>query len=95
MSQVFSIKMPPFLYDSLEKASHRLGQSKGALVRQALEMFLSQSISHTEQIQKITQALSQKKKTRFKVNWKDIYQKTRGASDLTPEEEVRKHRLRG
>lgn len=95
MSHILSIKLPHPLLQELDAASAREGVSKGALVRQALELFLKKKTGFVAKIEAITHAHRHHKKPRSKLNWDDIYAITRAPQPISPEEEIRLSRRRG
>ncbi len=95
MTSVFTIKMAPPLLKELAIAARHTGKSRGALVREALQLLLAQRVSAAAQIAVITEALAKKKKPRLKVDWEEIRACcSAGSEKLTPEEEVRLARRR-
>jgi predicted DNA-binding protein len=82
----------------LEKRCAQEGRSKGAVVREAIEDLLERSVtkeSNLPSIEEITEALRKGKKIKVKADWDEIYRQARVPMDITPEEEVRRGRLRG
>jgi hypothetical protein len=94
MSHVLTSKIPHSLLYRLEEASTQQGKSKGALVREALEMLLRTGSSPREQIRNVTELLLKKKKPRIKVDWNELRKKAAVSTGLSPEEEVLKFRRR-
>lgn len=89
------MKMTPPLLKELGVAARQTGKSRGALVREALQLLLAQRVSAAAQIAGITEALAGNKKPRLKVDWEEIRARcSAGPEDLTPEEEVRLARRR-
>ncbi len=98
MSHVLTVKIPHPLLDRLEKACSNEGKSKGALVREALESFLKNKKEvegHLARFRKATEAMIKGKKFKVKVDWERLYRDAHVPMDITPEEEVRRGRLRG
>ncbi len=95
MSNVFTIKMTQPMIQELAIVARQMGKSRGALVREALQLLLAQRVSEAAQIGSITEALPSKKKPRVKVDWEEIRACcSTGPEDLTPEEGVRLARRR-
>lgn len=95
MSHILTIKLPHPLLQELAAAASQSGVSKGALVRQALELFLKAKSGFIAKIEAITRAHKRNKKSHSKVNWDEIYAATRVPQPVSPEEEVRQSRRRG
>jgi predicted DNA-binding protein len=99
MSHVLTVKIPHPLLDRLEEVAHQKGRSKGALVREAIESHLGKTAAAhpgTDEIAHATEAILKGKRSRLKVDWKEIHRMARGVPlSLSPEEEVRRARRRG
>lgn len=93
MSHILSIKLPHPLLQELDSASAREGVSKGALVRQALELFLRQN-TLAQQVARITRTLRKRSTSKHRPDWTDIYAKTRIDTGMTVEEEIARSRRR-
>jgi hypothetical protein len=86
------------LMNRLEKRCATEGRSKGALVRDAVEKLLQTPLewkSKWPSIEEITEALMKGKRLKVKLDWDEIYRQARVPMDITPEEEVRRGRMRG
>jgi len=98
MSHVLTVKIPHPLLDRLEKVCSSEGKSKGALVREAIESFLkgkNEFEGHLVRFRNATEAMFRGKKSKVKVDWEKIYREARVPMEISPEEEVRRGRLRG
>ncbi len=98
MSHVLTVKIPHPLLDRLEKVCSSEGRTKGALVREAIESFLKgrkEIEGHLAKFRRATEAMFKGKKVKAKVDWEKIYREAHVPMDITPEEEVRRGRLRG
>ena len=98
MSHVLTVKIPHPLLDRLEKVCSTEGKTKGALVREAIESFLKNKKEiegHLARFRKATEAMFRGKKVKTKVDWEKIYREADVPMEMTPEEEVRRGRLRG
>lgn len=93
MSHILSIKLPHPLLQELDNASTREGVSKGAIVRQALELFLRQN-TLTQQVARITRTLRKRSSSKLRPDWTDIYAKTRINTGMTVDEEIARSRRR-
>lgn len=95
--KVFTIKLPNHLLKKLDEASDTTGESKGALVREALKKYLSEvleQVGFKERFNKITKAMMQgKKPPKSDVDWDELRRKAQVDTGMTPEEEVRYHRM--
>ena len=94
MSHVLTLKVSPSLLNRLEKRCSQEGRSKGAVVREAIEKLLEEE-DNLALIRKITEAHLKGKKIKVKVDWESLYKEAHVPMDITPEEEVRRGRLRG
>ena len=98
MSHVLTVKIPHPLLNRLEEVCSQEGKSKGALVREAIESFLKgrkEIEGHLAKFRRATEAMFKGKKVKGRVDWEKIYREARVPMDITPEEEVRRGRLRG
>jgi predicted DNA-binding protein len=98
MPHVLTVKISHPLLDRLEKVCSHEGKSKGAMIREAVEKLLeekSEKEGSLMRIRKITEAHIKGKKVKIRADWEEIYRQARVPMDLTPEEEVRRGRLRG
>ena len=93
MSHVFTLKLPHPLLHRLEEVSRQEGKSKGAYLREALQIVLAQKSSPLDRVRQITENLLKKKKTKATVDWDELKKKI-GAASLSPEEEVLRSRRR-
>lgn len=93
MSHILSIKLPHPLLEELDVASRQAGVSKGALIRQALELFLQQN-TLAQQVARITHTLRKRPSSKQRPDWTDIYAKTRIDTGMTVEEEIARSRRR-
>lgn len=94
---LLSIKLPDELAQELGIESQALHITKGAVVREALALYLSTRKSTlADQIQSATEVL-RKGKTHKKdqVDWQNLRERCRGKSKLKPEAEVLAGRTRG
>ncbi|GEM_PF-5518644 len=96
MQHVLTVKIPPLLLQLLEKMAKVTGESKGAVVRRALERWLHTPTSGRDVIGQITAAMARGKPLRHRTNWDAIRRKVRPQPGWpTPEDEVRLSRRRG
>lgn len=98
MQHVVTLKMNSDLFNKLESYSKQMGSSKGATIRQAIELQLKQECGESERIQKATQALLAGTKSRkASLNWDEIKKEAAKGivSGMKPEEEVQIFRRRG
>lgn len=98
MSHVLTVKIPHPVLNRLEEVCASEGKTKGALVREALEAFLKgkkEVEGHLAKFRSATEAMFRGKKVKARVDWEKIYREARVPMDITPEEEVRRGRMRG
>jgi hypothetical protein len=98
LSHVLTLKIPHPLLNRLEGVCQMAGKSKGATVREAIELLL-EKISHQGgellRIKGITECLFAGKTTKARVDWGQLRQKASGGPGLiSPEEEVLQSRRR-
>ncbi|MBU0505456.1 MAG: ribbon-helix-helix protein, CopG family [bacterium] len=91
---IFSFKLNPTLFEKLQKCAQESGESKGTLIRNALEDYLEKNKDFKTRIKNLTNKLIKPNQNK-KPNWDSIHKYTRIETDETPEEEVLRTRRRG
>lgn len=93
---IFTVKLPDELASDLGFESHAIGMTKGAVVREALKLYLkSKKSTLVDQIKQATQdMMAGKKSKKTRVDWQALRIKCQVDMELTPEEEVRLSRTR-
>lgn len=93
---IFTVKLPDELASDLGLESQAIGVTKGAVVREALKLYLkSKKSTLADQIKQATQDMAAGKKSKKEwVDWQALRAKCQVDTGMTPEEEVRLSRTR-
>lgn len=96
MLAILSFKLPKPLLHKLESSAKNRGLPKGALIREAISLYLETKKNDEEQITRITLAYLKNKKIKgeTKVDWERLRAKCASPMDISPEEEVLRSRRR-